>query len=74
MVNYKGNTPETAGKGASFIYSLNGETEGGNTEIDYENAPEKTVAEFLGFAHVVPPCQSALQRITTRLPPVRVIR
>ena len=50
VVNYKGNTPETAGKGASFIYSLNGETEGGNTEIDYENAPEKTVAEFLAAA------------------------
>ena len=34
VVNYKGNTPETAGKGASFIYSLNGKTEGGN-----ENPP-----------------------------------
>lgn len=32
VVNYKGNTPETAGKGASFIYSLNGKTEGGNGE------------------------------------------
>lgn len=31
VVNYKGNTPETVGKGASFIYSLNGKTEGGNT-------------------------------------------
>ena len=30
VVNYKGNTPETAGKGASYIYSLNGET-GGDT-------------------------------------------
>ena len=29
VVNYKGNTPETAGKGASFIYSLNGVSEGG---------------------------------------------
>ena len=29
VVNYKGNTPETVGKGASFIYSLNGQTEGG---------------------------------------------
>ena len=26
VVNYKGNTPETAGKGASYIYSLNGDT------------------------------------------------
>ena len=29
VVNYKGNTPETVGKGGSFIYSLNGETAGG---------------------------------------------
>ena len=29
VVNYKGNTPETVGKGASFIYSLNGKSEGG---------------------------------------------
>ena len=29
VVNYKGNTPETVGKGSSFIYSLNGQTEGG---------------------------------------------
>jgi hypothetical protein len=33
VVNYKGNTPETAGKGASFIYSLNGKTDGGNEEV-----------------------------------------
>ena len=26
VVNYKGNTPETVGKGASYIYSLNGKT------------------------------------------------
>jgi len=31
VVNYKGNTPETVGKGASFIYSLNGISEGGDT-------------------------------------------
>jgi hypothetical protein len=30
VVNYKGNTPETVGKGGSFIYSLNGVTEGGS--------------------------------------------
>lgn len=29
FTNYKGNTPETVGKGASYIYSLNGNTEGG---------------------------------------------
>lgn len=30
VINYKGNTPETVGKGASYIYSLNGVTEGGD--------------------------------------------
>ena len=29
VVNYHGNTPETVGKGGSYIYSLNGETAGG---------------------------------------------
>jgi hypothetical protein len=29
FTNYKGNTPETVGKGSSYIYSLNGKTEGG---------------------------------------------
>ncbi|MBO4455369.1 MAG: hypothetical protein J5759_02885 [Bacteroidales bacterium] len=29
VVNYKGNTPETVGKGGSFVYSLNGEVAGG---------------------------------------------
>ena len=29
IVNFKGNTPETVGKGGSYIYSLNGETAGG---------------------------------------------
>lgn len=50
VVNYKGNTPETVGKGASYIYSLNGETDGGNPTPDYENAPAKTVAEFIAAA------------------------
>ena len=31
VVNYKGNTPETVGKGASYIYSLNGVSEGGGS-------------------------------------------
>ncbi len=33
FVNYKGNTPETVGKGSSYIYSLNGKTseEGGGS-------------------------------------------
>lgn len=29
IMNYRGNTPETVGKGASYIYSLNGTTDGG---------------------------------------------
>ncbi len=29
IYNYKGNTPETVGKGASFVYSLNGVNRGG---------------------------------------------
>ena len=29
FVNFKGNTPETVGKGTSYIYSLNGKTQGG---------------------------------------------
>ena len=29
ITNFKGNTPETVGKGGSYIYSLNGETAGG---------------------------------------------
>ena len=30
VVNYKGNTPETVGKGASYVYSHNGKTAGDN--------------------------------------------
>lgn len=32
FVNFKGNTPETVGKGTSYIYSLNGKTQGGGGE------------------------------------------
>ncbi len=28
VVNYKGNTPETEGKGAAYVYSINGKSEG----------------------------------------------
>ncbi len=31
FTNYKGNTPETVGKGSSYLVSLNGKTEGGGT-------------------------------------------
>ena len=49
VVNYKGNTPETVGKGASYIYSLNGVSEGGG-DTDYSKAEPKTVAEFIKLA------------------------
>lgn len=42
IYNFKGNTPETVGKGASHLYSLNGETVQEQTEIT-----ETTVAEFI---------------------------
>jgi len=32
FVNYSGNTPETVGKGTSYIYSLNGNTAGGGDD------------------------------------------
>lgn len=34
VINFKGNTPETVGKGASYVYSLNGVTDGGNPGTD----------------------------------------
>jgi hypothetical protein len=37
FVLYKGSTPETAGKGASYIYSLNGKAEGGTTLQQKQN-------------------------------------
>ena len=36
VVNYHGNTPETVGKGGSYIYSLNGETAGGGGDDQSE--------------------------------------
>ncbi len=36
FTNYQGNTPETVGKGSSYIYSLNGKTEGGTTPSEGE--------------------------------------
>lgn len=39
-VNYKGNTPETAGKGTAYLYSLNGKTSGETP--DTPDTPEGT--------------------------------
>lgn len=53
-VTLYGSTAETSGKGAAYIYSLNGVTEGGNgggeDETDYSKAEAKTVAEFIAAA------------------------
>ena len=51
VVNFKGNTPETVSKGGSFIYSLNGKSEGGAPgDDDYTKAEAKTGAEFMQLA------------------------
>lgn len=42
IVNYKGNTPETNGKGSAYIYSLNGETSGGDDGGDSKTDPKGT--------------------------------
>ena len=48
VVNYKGNTPETVSKGGSFVYSLNGKTEGGNVEPEDPSKVEQiTCAQFI---------------------------
>lgn len=52
-VSSYGTTLETSGKGASYIYSLNGVTEGGGGEPggdDYSTAASKTVEEFIQLA------------------------
>lgn len=51
LMNYRGNTPETV-QNSCYLYSLNGNT-GSDTpggEEDYNNAPAKTVAEFIQLA------------------------
>ena len=48
VVNYKGNTPETVSKGGSFVYSLNGKTDGGNVEPEDPSKVEQiTCAQFI---------------------------
>ena len=41
VVNYKGNTPETVGRGQAYVYSINGSTEGGGEEGGEEIATSK---------------------------------
>ena len=51
LCNYYGNTPEMVQK-SSYLYSLNGETEpSGGEVVDYNNAPSKTVADFISEAN-----------------------
>lgn len=45
IVNYKGNTPETNGKGSAYIYSLNGETSGDGGGEDAKTDPKGTGTE-----------------------------
>lgn len=40
LVNYKGNTPETNGKGSGFIYSLNGVTPGPAEDLETESVAD----------------------------------
>lgn len=52
-VSQYGTTLETSGKGASYIYSLNGVSDGGGDQPggeDYSSAAAKTVAEFIQLA------------------------
>ena len=45
LMNYRGNTPETVGN-ESYIYSLNGQTGGGDTPPPSTDAKAVTIAEF----------------------------
>lgn len=45
-----GSTPETAGKGAAYIYSHVSQGGGGGGDDDYSKAEPKTVAEFIAAA------------------------
>ena len=47
VVNYKGNTPETVGKGSSYVYSLNGETGDSTPQTEITAS---TVADFISKA------------------------
>lgn len=47
VVNFKGNTPETVSKGASYLYSLNGVTQGTAEPEDPTKVEQITCAEFI---------------------------
>lgn len=54
FVNYMGNTPETIGKGTSYIYSLNGQTSGDDTPT-----PTPTPGEATGYGTEANPYNAA---------------
>jgi hypothetical protein len=69
-MNYKGNTPETVGKGASYVYSLNGETgegggEGGGTEPDPEATQYVLDGDAIKAAHTEAWSYSSGEKIVT---------
>ena len=47
VVNFKGNTPETVGKGASYLYSLNGDTGSDTPAPQPGDIKAVTVEEFI---------------------------
>ncbi|MBO7067068.1 MAG: hypothetical protein J6W52_00060 [Bacteroidaceae bacterium] len=53
VVNYKGNTPETTGKGSAYVYSLNGNTESGdegdNNQGDEQQGDDSEYAINLSY-------------------------
>jgi RPA family protein len=50
IMNFQGKTPETV-SGKAYLYSLNGKTKPDPTPvIDYENAPEKSISDFITAA------------------------
>ena len=51
VVNYKGNTPETVGKGAAYVYSIKGEGGGGGDQT--EGTPV-TCAEAVNLTNALP--------------------
>ncbi|MBR6031867.1 MAG: carbohydrate binding domain-containing protein [Bacteroidaceae bacterium] len=50
VVNYKGTTPETVGKGAAYVVSINSEGGSGGQGGDGGNIQHITIAEFLAKA------------------------
>ena len=52
VVNYRGNTPETTGKGSAYVYSINGKTEEGQSE-EPQTGTEVTCAKAVELANAL---------------------